>query len=77
LVDQQCLTLRRELGDHYLEANTLIHVGDIYNAIGDLATARNHWQQALTILEQLRHPDAQKLNTKLTMSTTQEAQVDN
>ena len=35
------------------------------NAAGYLKTAREAWQQALDILDDLRHPDAEPVRTKL------------
>jgi hypothetical protein len=35
---------------------TLTHLGDTSHAAGELAPARDYWQQALAILEDLQHP---------------------
>jgi hypothetical protein len=40
-------------------------VGDIRHAADDLPGAREAWQQALTILDDLGHPDADKVRAKL------------
>ena len=55
---QQALDLFRDLGDRYDEADTLTHLGDTHHAAGDPDAARDAWQQALTILDELDHPDA-------------------
>jgi NB-ARC domain len=41
------------------------HLGDTYHATNDLDAAREAWQQALTILDQLDHPDAGQIRAKL------------
>jgi len=58
----------RDLGDRYEEAATLTHLGDTHHAIGNPQAARGAWQQALTILDDLDHPDADKVRTTLAMS---------
>ena len=62
---QRGLQLYRELSARYDEAATLIRLGDSYRAADDLAGARNSWQHALAILDDLRHPDADKVRTKV------------
>ncbi|GIH10332.1 SARP family transcriptional regulator [Rhizocola hellebori] len=62
------LHIFRDLGDNYQEANTLSHQGDTHEAAGDLKAARKAWQSALSILEQLDHPDAAELRAKLSAS---------
>jgi hypothetical protein len=57
--------LFRDLGDRYFEADTLTHLGDAHHAAGDPRAARDAWQQALTILNDMDHPDAQQVRTKL------------
>ena len=58
-------TLFRDLGDRYDEADTLTHLGDTHHAAGDPDAARDAWQQALTILDELDHPDADQVRAKL------------
>ncbi|WP_430783259.1 BTAD domain-containing putative transcriptional regulator [Actinoplanes sp. G11-F43] len=60
------LRIYREVYDRYLEADTLSHLGDTEQAAGHPAAASAAWQQALTILDDLAHPDATALRTKLT-----------
>jgi predicted negative regulator of RcsB-dependent stress response len=50
----------------YRKAQTLTDAGDAYHAVGDLAAARQTWAQALAILDDLHHPDADTIRAKLT-----------
>lgn len=59
------LNIHRTLGERYDETVILTHIGDTQHALGDTAAARGSWQQALTILVELGHPDADQLQTKL------------
>ncbi|GAB2908392.1 AfsR/SARP family transcriptional regulator [Streptomyces heilongjiangensis] len=56
----------QQSGVPYLEASTLVHVGDTHRAMGDHDRARAAWQQALTILITLGHPDADDVRALLT-----------
>lgn len=63
---RRCHELYRELGgDRFYEADTLTHLGDAYQAAGDLDTAQHTWQQALHILEELEHPDTYPVRDRL------------
>jgi len=62
---QHALTLYRDLGDRYQEADTLTNLGRTHHATGNHHSARHAWHQALTILEELHHPDAEQVRTKL------------
>jgi DNA-binding SARP family transcriptional activator/tetratricopeptide (TPR) repeat protein len=62
---QESLALFREVGDRYLEANVLTHLGDARLAAAGPGAATGDWQQALTILEDLKHPDADKVRARL------------
>ncbi len=62
---QESLALFREVGDRYLEANVLTHLGDARLAAAGPGAAAGDWQQALTILEDLKHPDADKVRARL------------
>ncbi len=46
-------------------AVTLTYAGDAYHAAGDDAAARDAWQQALAIFDELRPSDAAKIRAKL------------
>jgi tetratricopeptide (TPR) repeat protein/transcriptional regulator with XRE-family HTH domain len=59
------LELFRDLGNRWEEAVVLTHFGDAYDAAGDLESADTAWREGLAILEQLNHPDAEQLRTKL------------
>jgi predicted negative regulator of RcsB-dependent stress response len=51
------------------EANALSHLGDIRHTAGDLAQARQAWQQALAIFDDLQHPDVGQVRAKLASTT--------
>jgi tetratricopeptide (TPR) repeat protein len=61
---QRALSLLRA-GDRLQEAVVLTHLGDTRQAAGELAQAREAWQQALAIFEDLQHPDAGQVRAKL------------
>lgn len=60
------LGLYRSLGDRYLEADTLLHIGDTRYAVAGGESAASAWRQALDILDELGHPDADQVRAKLT-----------
>jgi tetratricopeptide (TPR) repeat protein len=62
---ESALALCREHGNRHGEAEILAHVGDARHAAGDLPRARQAWQQALAIYDDLQHPDAAKARAKL------------
>jgi tetratricopeptide (TPR) repeat protein/transcriptional regulator with XRE-family HTH domain len=62
---QRAIGIFRELGDRYYEACSLSYLGDTYHAAGELSRARTVWRQALAILDDLSHPDAEKVRAKL------------
>lgn len=62
---QHAIDLSRDLGDPYFEADTLASLGDTHHAAGDPDAARKAWHQALEILDQLNHPEADQVRTKL------------
>ena len=49
----------------YYETTMLVHLGDAYYAIGDLSQARQAWREALAILEDLNHSDADQVRARL------------
>jgi hypothetical protein len=55
----------RELGDRFNEADVLAHLGDYYRDTGDASVAIQHWRRSLAILDELHHPNAAKVRTKL------------
>jgi tetratricopeptide (TPR) repeat protein/transcriptional regulator with XRE-family HTH domain len=62
---QHALDLVRDLGDRSNEAGVLTRLGDTHHAAGDPIAAGTAWQQALDIFDQLDHPDADQVRTKL------------
>jgi tetratricopeptide (TPR) repeat protein len=67
----RALALHREFGDRFHEADTLSHLGDTRDAAGELTEARDAWQQALDILDDLQHPGAEKVRAQLAAATPQ------
>ena len=49
----------------YYETTMLVHLGDAYHAAGDMGPARQAWQEALAILENLNHSDADQVRARL------------
>ena len=48
-----------------MAAEIATHLGDTYRARGELRDAVGAWRQALGILDDLNHPDAEKVRAKL------------
>jgi len=61
----QGLRLARALADPILEAQLTIHLGDTHQAMGDDASAREHWEEAYKILMNADHPQASDVARKL------------
>jgi tetratricopeptide (TPR) repeat protein len=55
----------RDVGDLYREAFCLSSLGDTHHAAGDTQAATAVWRQALIMLDDLRHPDAERVRSKL------------
>ena len=53
------------MGAHYLQAMVLIHLGDACEAAGDRDDGRRAWRQALAMLDDLRHPEAERARARL------------
>jgi tetratricopeptide (TPR) repeat protein/transcriptional regulator with XRE-family HTH domain len=66
---QRALSRHREAGDRYHEAETLARLGDTRDAAGDPFLARDAWQQALHIFDELHHPDAEQVRARLSTVT--------
>ena len=62
---EHALDLLRDLGDRYHEAVVFTGLGDTHRAAGDPDAARTAWQHAVDILDELDHPDADAVRTKL------------
>ena len=65
---ERSLALFRELADRYNEAATLDRLGDVHHSAGDLAAASWAWSQALRTLDELDHPDGNRVRVKLRVS---------
>jgi tetratricopeptide (TPR) repeat protein len=52
-------------GERYFHATALARVGDALEEAGDTAAARDHRLAALTILDDLQHPESDNLRAKL------------
>jgi tetratricopeptide (TPR) repeat protein len=59
------LALCRDHGNRYTEAGILAHVGDARHLAGELPQARQAWQQALAIYEDIDPVNAGKVRAKL------------
>ena len=62
---ERSLDLCRELADRYNEAGSLDRLGDVHCSAGDLGAARWAWTQALRTLEEMDHPDGDRVRAKL------------
>ncbi|HEY2578876.1 MAG TPA: tetratricopeptide repeat protein [Streptosporangiaceae bacterium] len=62
----RAVSLFRERGARYQVAQSFDHLGDAHEAAGNTEAAHDAWQQALTILDELDHPDAAQISAKLT-----------
>jgi len=73
---RNAIGLFRQLGDRYYQADTLAHLGDTHHAAGDPTSAHTAWQRALAILDDLRHPDADSIRTKMADADLPDASCD-
>ncbi|HEY2551250.1 MAG TPA: BTAD domain-containing putative transcriptional regulator [Streptosporangiaceae bacterium] len=62
---RRALDLLAGLGDRYHSSVTLMHLGDSWAGLGDLLAAAGVWREALAIMSELQHPDAEKVRAKL------------
>jgi tetratricopeptide (TPR) repeat protein len=62
---RNALELFQKLGARHPLADTLVRLGDTHQAAGDFPAAHHAWQRALPILDDLHHPDARALRTRL------------
>jgi len=62
---ERSLDLCRELADRYNEAGTLDRLGDVHHGAGDARAARWAWTQALRTLDELGHPDSDRVRAKI------------
>ena len=63
---RHAISLYRQFGDRYYEADTLSHLAEAFATANDPLSARQHWRAALRILEDLDHPDADRVRAQLT-----------
>jgi DNA-binding SARP family transcriptional activator len=66
---EHALIRHREAGARFDEADTLTHLGDTRHAAAEWTQARQAWQQALAILDDLQHPDADSVRARLASTT--------
>jgi DNA-binding SARP family transcriptional activator/tetratricopeptide (TPR) repeat protein len=62
---RRALVLLREVSDRSEQASVLTRLGDAHRALGDSPAARDAWQQALAVLDDLHHPDAAQVVSRL------------
>jgi tetratricopeptide (TPR) repeat protein len=61
----RAVSLDREMGNRFDLAMALVHLGETYVAVGDLAGAREAWDESLLILRALHHPAAPMVRGRL------------
>lgn len=62
---ERSLALFRRVGDRFYEATILDHLGDSQQVTGRSQLALQSWQQAVRILDDLHHHDAERIRRKL------------
>ncbi len=62
---QDALRIYESYGEVMIQAIVFDHLGDAYLAAADSCAARDAWQQALAVLDDLRHPGAEQVRAKL------------
>jgi tetratricopeptide (TPR) repeat protein/transcriptional regulator with XRE-family HTH domain len=62
---QRALSLHRQAGSRVYEADTLTHIAANHLAACETGQARQAWHQALAILDDIQHPDADQVRAKL------------
>ncbi|MGH8877838.1 MAG: tetratricopeptide repeat protein, partial [Stackebrandtia sp.] len=62
---QKALDLLNGTGDRYFTTVVLTNLGDVYVSVADSDAARRVWKQALTTLDELEHPYADKVRARL------------
>lgn len=66
---QAVVDLYRQLDDRYGTATALIHLGETHQDNGHTAASVAVWHEALGILNELDHPDANQVHAKLAVLT--------
>ena len=62
---RHAINLHRQTGHRHAEAHALQLLGDVLAAVGDPAAARDCWLQAVSILDELGHPDVPQIRGRL------------
>jgi DNA-binding SARP family transcriptional activator/tetratricopeptide (TPR) repeat protein len=62
---RRALGLLGEVGDRSEQGAVLTRLGDAHRALGDRPAARDAWQQALAVLDDLHHPHAGQVSSRL------------
>jgi tetratricopeptide (TPR) repeat protein len=62
---RRALGLLQEVSDRYEQAHVLTRLGDTHVATSDPQAARDAWQQAQAIFDDLRHPKAKQVCDKI------------
>jgi DNA-binding SARP family transcriptional activator len=65
----EAVRLWHEFGDLAQGANALVRLGDNYWDAGERQRAGSAWQQALTVFEQIGHPDTEEIRAKIDAAT--------
>ncbi|WP_117212274.1 hypothetical protein [Allorhizocola rhizosphaerae] len=69
-VHERAIAFFRRLGDQYCEAVTLTELGGTQHAGGEPEeAAKQAWQRAARILDDLGHPDAAEAQARLTWAS--------
>ena len=66
---QHAIDIFGRLGNQCFTADSIAKLGNAQDAAGDRDAARRNWQQALAILDDLRHPGAEEIRTRLAALT--------
>jgi hypothetical protein len=66
----QACAMQQALGDDYGRVTTLIQVGDLHAARGDLITAAATWQTGLDLARLIRYPHLQAFVKRLAATAT-------
>ncbi|OKI63404.1 hypothetical protein [Micromonospora sp. CB01531] len=51
--------LREQVGDRYQQAQTLVRLGGVHADTGDRQAAQDVWRNALALLTEMQHPEAE------------------
>lgn len=62
---RESVQLWQLLGDRYNQADVLMRLGDTYCEAEDVASARVTWSQALSIFEEINHPEVTRAQERL------------